>query len=85
VRILQLIPIRRKPKADEWLGEESVKAIYQNRFIDRVLLIKLLATLLFIKKLNETQLTSHAARLIQCESHRLMEQFNGFMGSHLTA
>ncbi len=28
VRILQLIPIRHKLGADEWLGEVSVKAIY---------------------------------------------------------
>ena len=55
-RILQLLPIQRKPNADEWLGEGTVEVIYLNRLIDSVL-IKLLATLLFIKKLNETQLS----------------------------
>ena len=63
-RILQLLPIRREPNADEWLGEGTVEAIYLNRLIASVL-IKLLATLLFIKK-NET-------RLIRRESHRPME------------
>jgi hypothetical protein len=36
--------------------EPFIEAIYLNRLIDSVL-IKLLATLLFIKKKNETQLT----------------------------
>jgi hypothetical protein len=43
------LPIQRKPNADEWLGEGTVEAIYLNRLIDSVL-IKLSATLLFIKK-----------------------------------
>ncbi len=63
-RILQLLPIRRKPNADKWLGEGTVEAIYLNRLIDSVL-IKLLATQLFIKKYNETQLTMNPAAMLQ--------------------
>jgi hypothetical protein len=63
-RILQLLPIRREPNADEWLGECTVEAIYLNRLIDSVL-IKLLATLIFIKKLNETQLTMNPTAMLR--------------------
>jgi hypothetical protein len=83
-RILQLLPIRREPNADEWLGEGTVEAIYLNRLIDSVL-IKLLATLLLKKKKLNTindESDGHAAGLIRRESHLPMNQFNGFMRSH---
>jgi hypothetical protein len=62
-QILQLLPIRREPNADEWLAEGTVEANNLNQLIDSVL-IKLLANLLFIKK-NETQLTMNPTAMLR--------------------
>jgi hypothetical protein len=76
--ILQLLPIRRKPNADEWLGEGSVEAIYLNRLIDDSysIIYKKIKCYVFNGDCND-----HADGAIQREAHHPMERIGGFMRS----